>query len=109
MKTRIIIVLILTFGMIASTEAQEADTLMKLVLEQNRELKVAREVYQVSILEAGTGNTPPDPEVEFAYLFGKPSDLGNRIDFGITQQLDFPTTYIHRSKVKKINSSRAEL
>ena len=109
MKTQIIIVLCLTFGMIAGAEAQQADTLMKLVLEQNRELKVARETYQVSILEAGTGNTPPDPVVEFAYLFGKPSDIGNRIDFGITQQLDFPTAYIHRSKVKKINSSRAEL
>ena len=109
MKTQIIIVLCLTFGMIAGAEAQQADTLMKLVLEQNRELKVARETYQVSILEAGTGNTPPDPVVEFAYLFGKPSDIGKRIDFGITQQLDFPTAYIHRSKVKKINSSRAEL
>lgn len=108
MKTRIIILICLAFGMMASTEAQEADTLMKLVLEKNRELKVAREAYQVSIFEAGTGNTPPDPEVEFAYLFGKPSDLGNRIDFGVTQQLDFPTAYIHRSKVKNIKISRAE-
>jgi cobalt-zinc-cadmium efflux system outer membrane protein len=109
MKTQIIIVLCLTFGIIAGAEAQQADTLMKLVLEQNRELKVARETYHVSILEAGTGNTPPDPEVEFAYLFGKPSDIGNRVDFGISQQLDFPTAYIHRSKLKKIKSSRAEL
>ncbi len=109
MKTRIIIILFLTFGILVSSEGQEADSLMKLVLEQNRELKVAREVYQVSILEAGTGNTPPDPEVEFAYLFGKPSDLGNRIDFGVTQELDFPTAYIHRSKVKNIKYSQAEL
>ncbi len=35
--------------------------------------------------------------------------MGNRIDFGITQQLDFPTSYIHRSKVKNILYSRAEL
>ena len=104
-----IIVLFLAFGMIASTEAQEADTLMKMVLEQNRDLKVAREVYQVAILEAGTGNTPPDPKVEFGYLFEKPSDIGNRIDFGVTQQLDFPTAYIHRSNLKKIHSSRAQL
>ncbi|MCK4881295.1 MAG: TolC family protein [Bacteroidales bacterium] len=109
MKTRLIIVLCFAFGVIASVEAQEPDTLMKLVLEQNRELKVAREAYQVAILEAGTGNTPPDPAVEFAYLFGKPSEIGHRIDFGITQQLDFPTTYIHRSKLKKIRNSRAEL
>ncbi len=75
----------------------------------NRELKVARESYQVSILEAGTGNTPPDPEVEFGYLFGSPDMLGNRIDFGVSQQVDFPTSYLHRSKLKKIRSSRAEL
>jgi len=109
MKTQVIIVLCLAFGIIASTEAQNADTLMKLVLEQNRELRVAREAYHVSILEAGTGNTPPDPEVEFGYLFGKPTELGHRIDFGITQHLDFPTAYIHQNRVKKILSSQAEL
>lgn len=109
MKTRMIICLCLALGATAAIQAQEQDTLMKKVLEQNRELKAAREAYQVSILEAGTGNTPSDPEVEFAYLFGNPSDLGNRIDFGISQQLDFPTSYIHRSKVKNILYSRAEL
>ncbi len=109
MKTQVIIVLCLAFGIIASIKAQNADTLMKLVLEQNRELKVAREAYQVAVIEAGTGNTPSDPEVEFGYLYGKPIELGHRVDFGIKQQLDFPTTYIHRSRVKKILSSRAEL
>jgi len=109
MKTQIIIILCLAFGIIASTEAQVADSLMKLVLEQNRDLKVARGAYQVAVIEAGTGNTPPDPQVEFGYLYGKPVELGHRVDFGIKQQVDFPTTYIHRSRVKKILSSRAEL
>jgi len=109
MKTRIIIILFLTFGIIISSGGQEADSLMQLVLEQNRELKVAREAYQVSLLQAGTGNTPSDPELEFGYLYGKPSDLGKRIDFGVTQELDFPTAYIHRSKVKNIKYSQAEL
>jgi outer membrane protein TolC len=108
MKTHLIIVLSLSIALV-SIQAQEPDSLMKLVLEHNRELKVAREAYRVAILEAGTGNTPPDPEVEFEYLYGKPSEIGNRIDFGVTQQVDFPTTYIHRSKVKKIKISRAEL
>jgi outer membrane protein TolC len=109
MRRKLIYTLILALATQRFAGAQEADSLMKLVLEQNRELKAAREAYQVAVLEAGTGNTPPDPELEFAYLFGKPSDLGNRIDFGITQQLDFPTSYIHRSKVKNILLSRAEL
>lgn len=92
-----------------SLVAQVQDTLIQLVLANNRELKVAREVYQVAVFEAGTGNTPPDPEVEFGYLFGHPADPGNRIDFGVSQQFDFPTAYVHRAKVKTIKILRAEL
>lgn len=82
---------------------------MKLVLENNPTLRAARESYQVDLLRAGTGNTPPNPEVEFAYLFGNPSELGNRIDFSVSQELDFPTTYVHRSRARKIRDSQAEL
>jgi len=109
MKSRHILFACLAFGLIESVLAQEPDSLMKMVLEHNRSLNVAREALQVEILKAGTGNTPPDPEVEFGYLFGKPSDMSNRIDFGITQQLDFPTSYIYRSNLRKIRVSRSEL
>ena len=109
MKTPLILSILLVLGIYNFVGAQEPDTLMKLVLENNRQLKAAREAYHVAILKAGTGNTPPDPEVEFGYLYGKPEDLGNRVDFGVTQQLDFPTAYFQRSKIKKILNSRAEL
>jgi outer membrane protein, heavy metal efflux system len=109
MKTQLILILYLVFGTSQFTKAQEADSLMMLVLEQNRDLKVAREALRVAVIEAGTGNMPPDPQVEFGYLYGKPVELGHRVDFELSQQLDFPTTYIHRSRVKKIHSSRAEL
>ncbi len=109
MKNRIILSLLLVLGITVLSKAQEADTLMRGILENNLQLKAARETFQVALLEAGTGNTPPDPEVEFAYLFGKPTDLGNRMDFSVTQQLDFPTVYAHRSNIRKIRNSRAEL
>ena len=109
MKTRFLLTISLAMGLLVQPLAQNSEALMKLVLEQNKKLKVAREYLQLSILEAGTGNTPPDPELEFGYLFGKPSDLGNRIDFGITQELDFPTAYFNRSTLKKIKTSQAEL
>lgn len=109
MKTRLILTISLAIGILVQPLAQNSDALMKLVLEQNRKLQVAREAVQVAVLEAGSGNTPPDPKVEFGYLFGNPTDIGNRIDFGITQQLDFPTVYVHRSKLKKILTSQAEL
>lgn len=109
MKARIYIFIWLTLSVWVRLEAQKPDSLMTLVLDHNRELKAAREALQVSIHQAGTGNTPPDPEVEFGYLYGKPSEFGNRIDFGVTQEVDFPTSYIHRAKVKQIKISRAEL
>ncbi|MCP4311231.1 MAG: TolC family protein [Bacteroidetes bacterium] len=109
MKKRHIISIALILAASSYTRAQESDTLMKLVLEQNRSLKVARETFRTAILRAGTGNTPADPEVEFGYLFGEPANLGNKINIVVKQQLDFPTSYAHRSKLKKIRSSRAEL
>ena len=111
MKARYIISLVLLMGVIHASEAQvpTPDTLMKKVLEKNMALRSARQSYQVALLEAGTGNTPPDPEVEFGYLFGKPSAIGNRVDFSVSQRVDFPTAYIHKSRVRKIKSTQAEL
>ena len=109
MKTRHLFSIALILALTPLSRAQEADTLMKLVLEQNRTLKVAREASHTAILRAGTGNTPPDPQVEFGYLFGEPAEIGNKINIVVRQQMDFPTSYAHRSKLKKIRSSRAEL
>jgi cobalt-zinc-cadmium efflux system outer membrane protein len=109
MKTRLIFVIFLSFGLLVQPMAQSSEALMKLVLENNRTLKAAREALAVAVLEAGSGNTPPDPEVEFGYLFGNPADIGNRIDFEITQRMDFPTAYVHRSKLRTFLSSQAEL
>ena len=109
MKKRHFISIALILATTSFTRSQEADTLMKLVLEQNRTLKVAREASFTAILRAGTGNTPPDPEVEFGYLFGEPTSIGNKINIMVKQQVDFPSSYAHRSKLKKIRSSRAEL
>ena len=109
MKTRLILIILLASSMLLQPLAQSPEALMKLVLENNRKLMAAREAVQVAVLEAGTGNTPPDPELEFGYLFGNPSGLGNRLDFAITQQLDFPSAYFNRSELKKIKNSQAEL
>ncbi len=86
-----------------------SDSLLKTILENNRTLRTAWESFQVAMLEAGTGNTPPNPEVEMGYLYGSPSELGNRLDFSVTQQVDFPTAYIYKSRLRKIRSYQAEL
>lgn len=85
------------------------DSLLRMVLENNRTLRSSWEAYQTDLLEAGTGNAPPNPEMEFGYLYGSPTELGNRLDFSVNQEVDFPSAYIHRSRLRKIKSSQAEL
>ncbi|MEN8202082.1 MAG: TolC family protein [Bacteroidota bacterium] len=85
------------------------DSLLKTVLENNRTLRSSREAYQAAILGAGTGIAPPNPEVEFGYMYGSPADMGNKVDFSVSQELDFPTAYIYKSRLRKIKTSQAEL
>ena len=56
-----------------------------------------------------TGLTPQNPEVEFNYLWGNPSAIGNRTDFSIRQSFDFPSAYIYKSKIANLKNDQAEL
>jgi len=109
MNRKLIYALALVLAIHNLTWAQEADSLMKLVLENNRTLMVAREASRTAFLRAGMGNTPPDPEFEIGYLFGDPGQMGNKVNILVKQEIDFPTVYAHRSKLKEIRRSRAEL
>lgn len=85
------------------------DSLIRAVLTYNRTLLAAYEQYRVSALEASTGINPPDPRVELGYLYGKPADMGNRFDFSLSQEIDFPTSYVHRSRSRDLQISQAGL
>ena len=80
------------------------DSLLKTVLENNKSLRAARQMQQVTVLDARTGNTPSDPRIEFGYLFGNPEDIGNRTDFSVSQQFDFPTSYVIKSRMKQLKT-----
>lgn len=109
MKAKMIYTLALALCIESLAWTQDVDSLMNLVLENNRILMVAREASQTAILRAGTGNTPSDPEFEIGYLYGDPTQIGNKVNILVKQEVDFPTAYAHRSKLKQIRQSRAEL
>ena len=50
------------------------------------------------------GLTPSDPEVEFGYLWSRPAAGGNRKDVSLTQQFDFPTAYVERSRLAGVQA-----
>jgi len=88
---------------------QQADSLFKAVKDGNPELIAARRQLEAARLEAGTGITPENPEVEFGYMGGNPSSIGNRVDFSVSQHFDFPTTYFRMADAQQIRQDQAML
>ena len=50
-----------------------------------------------------------NPEVEFNYLWGNPSSIGNRTDFSIKQSFYFPTAYGYLNQISSIKNEQSEL
>lgn len=85
------------------------DSLFTIVTKHNSALKAAREFRESSQLQARTGNAPPDPEVELGYLAGFPSTIGNRLDFRVSQEFEFPTAYIQMARAKDLKTEEATM
>lgn len=71
-------------------------------------LRALRQNADAAVLEARTGLTLSDPEVEVGYLWGRPNGVGNRRDVAVSQAFDFPTAYVYRSRLSKAERSTAE-
>lgn len=84
------------------------ETLINNAKENNKALISAQKYFEAEVMGARTGNSPDNPEIEYAYLWGSPEQLGNRVDFAVTQSFDFPTAYSSRSKLSKINRQQAK-
>ncbi len=46
-----------------------------------------------------TGIAPANPEVEFGHAWGRPSDMGTRMELSVKQAFDFPTVYLQKRRV----------
>lgn len=66
-------------------------TALSSIETNNTTLKALRDTRNAEELENKTGLSLSNPEVEFGYLWGSPSAIGNRTDFSVSQTFDFPT------------------
>jgi len=107
MKRLYIIAALLLFP--ALSWAQNYGDVLSQIEQNNPVLKALQAEAAARAQEARTGLAPADPEVEAGYLWGKPSDTGNRVDLNVTQSFDFPTAYYWRKKVSDGNVDLAYL
>lgn len=98
----------MAFGFNLSAQST-IDNVLTEVERNNTTLSAYRKSIDAKKIGNKTGITPQNPEVEFNYLFGNPSALGNRTDFSIKQSFDFPTAYSYKKQISDLKNEQAEL
>ena len=85
------------------------DTVLLRIETNNTTLQAIKQQSEVQKLGNRTGNYLANPEIEFAYLWGDKPSTGNRTNFSAIQSFDFPTAYMHRSKMAGGRDNIADL
>lgn len=85
------------------------DSVVINVAKNNTSLIAFRSNIDAKKFENKTGIFLQNPEVEYSYFWGNPSNLGNRTDISVMQSFDFPSAYIHKSSVSKLKNEQAEM
>lgn len=108
MKRPILITAFVLFGF--NNYAQNTiNSVLTEVEKNNSTLSACRKSIDAQKIENKTGIMPHNPEIEFNYLWGKPSAIGNRTDFSIRQSFDFPTVYSYKNQISDSRNEQAEL
>ncbi len=108
MKKVIIFTVIMVFGF--KIYAQNSiDTVLTEVEKNNTALSAYRKSIDADKIGNKAGLTPQNPEMEFNYLWGSPSTIGNRTDFSIRQSFDFPSAYSYKNQISILKNEQAEL
>lgn len=107
MKGILIIIILMTS--IGSSAQNTLDSVLARIERNNTTLSALRKNSEAEMLSNKTGIWPSNPEVEFNYLWGNPSAIGNRTDFAISQTFDFPTAYKYKSQISGYKNEQARL
>ncbi len=107
MKTIISILSLLVVGLHGFAQDIYAPVLEQ-IESNSTTLRAYKEQLDAQKLENKTGLTPANPEVEFGYLWGSPSSIGDRKDLSVSQAFDFPTVYGQRKKLANLKNNSAE-
>lgn len=100
MTMRKYIILIAVLAVAGPAAAQQTiDAVLQQIERNNTTLEALRKQTEADKLQNKTGITLPDLEVSFDYLWGDPSSIGNRKDFGVTQSFDIATIAGSRRRV----------
>lgn len=95
---KILVTLLFISGVV---KAQTIGDILRQIEQNNTVLASLRQYGEAEKIGNKTGIYPANPEVEYHYLWGNSSNIGNRTDFNATQSFDFPTAYHYKQKISE--------
>lgn len=101
--------MLLALPLLPAMAQNEIDNVLKNIEANNKTLGALREQMEAQKLGNRTGIYLSNPEIEFNYLWGSPSPIGNRTDMKAVQSFDFPAAYVHRSKLSKLENANVDM
>ncbi len=104
----IVVISLIGFNPNLSSQSSIENVLIE-IEKNNTTLAALRKSAEAEKIGNKTGIYLQNPEVEFHYLWGNPSAIGNRTDITITQTFDFPTAYKYRNQISDIRNGQVEL
>lgn len=84
------------------------DNVLSEIEHNNTTIQALRQNVDAEKIANKTGIMPSNPEIEYGYLWGTPSSIGNRTDINVTQSFDFPSVYIWRGQIANVLNSKVE-
>jgi outer membrane protein TolC len=109
MRDKIFKLIILSLSLPFGLSAQNIENVLSEIESNNTTLRAYRNLNEAQKLENKTGIYLANPEVEFNYLWGDPSSMGNRKDFSLTQSFDFPTAYGIKKRIASAKNEQSDL
>jgi cobalt-zinc-cadmium efflux system outer membrane protein len=81
------------------------DALLEIIGQNNKSIKTSQGQVEANNIRQKTGIFLPNPTIEYNYMTGTPSEVGNKTDFGVTQSFDFPSVYILQNKIAGLHGN----
>ena len=82
------------------------DRLVQEIEKNNTTLAALKKQKEAGMMLNKTGIYLQNPEFEYAWFAGTPSNIGNKTGVSLRQPFDFPTTYIHRRRIAQARNEQ---
>ena len=106
---KIILINLLLLVYFSASSQNTVESVLAEIERNNTTLSALRKDSDAEMIANKTGIWPANPEVEFHYLWGNPSAIGNKTNVVVNQAFDFPTAYVYRSQISDFKNEQARL